>query len=277
MALANNRIGFATWTMGDTPLADYLPKLEKMGFAGIEIVGDSARLPAAEVRSHTEEHGLAVMSVIGMDDIDLAHPLHSMRQESIEKVRDLLEYCSELHCPRLVLREKTGRMRPIVGRTKEWSLLQYSLRVLMHSASHMGVELAFLPVNRYEGFLVNTAQDALNLVDSLQVDIALNSYHMNLEENGLRSTLENVGRRLGIFYAAESHRRSLGDGRIDWLELCLALDAVEYSGDIIVECQAAGADPMLPVGRAPDWPDEVLNWAEDSISYLRVALAASRD
>jgi D-psicose/D-tagatose/L-ribulose 3-epimerase len=165
-------------------------------------------------------------------------------------------------------------MRPIVGRTKEWSLLQYSLRTVMHSASHTGIDLSFLPVNRYEGFLVNTAQDALNLVESLQVDIALNSYHMNIEESGLRSALENVGERLGIFYAAESHRRSLGDGRIDWLDLCLALNAINFRGDIIVECQAAGADPLVPVGRSPYWPDEVLAWAADSIDHLRVALAA---
>lgn len=265
--------------MGDVPLMDYLPRLEKMGYSGIELIGDSARVPAANVLTGVDEYGLSIMSVVAVNEIDLAHPLPSMRQDSIEMVRELLDYCLEISCRRLVLREKPGRMRPIVGRLKEWSLLQQSLRAVMHSASHAGVQILFLPVNRYEGFLVNTAQDALSLlerIDPLDANVALNSYYMNIEESGFRSTIENVGSRLGLFYAAESNRRALGEGRIDWLEVCLALDAIDYKDDIIVECQAVGSDPMLPVGRSPEWPAEVLAFAEQSIAHLRVALAACR-
>lgn len=274
-----NNIGFATWTMGDIPFMDYLPRLEQMGYTGIELIGDSARAPAANILAVVDEYGLSVMSVVAVNEIDLAHPLPSMRQESIEMVRDLLNYCIEIGCRKLVLREKPGRMRPIVGRVKEWSLLQQSLRAVMYSASHAGVQVLFLPVNRYEGFLVNTAQDALKLlerIDPMDANVALNSYYMNLEESGFRSTFENVGSRLGLFYASESNRRALGEGRIDWLEVCLALDAIGYRDDIIIECQAVGADPMLPVGRSPDWPLEVLAFAEQSIAHLRVALAACR-
>ncbi len=261
--------------MGDTPLGDYLPRLVDMGYTGIEVVGDFARRPAGEVRALVADHGLEVISTLALNEIDLAHPLPSMRQDSIERVRQLLDYCIDLDCARLVLREKPGRMRPIVGRVKEWSLLQQSLRGLFYSAALAGVELAWLPVNRYEGFLVNTAQDALLLlgkVDTHRADVALSSYHMNIEEHGFRSTLENVGRRLGLFYVAESNRRSLGEGRIDWFEVCLALNAIGYEGDLLVECQAVGADPLLPVGRSPDWAQEVLAWAADSIRNLRVAL-----
>lgn len=261
--------------MGDTPLIDYLPRLVEMGYTGIEIVGDAARLPAGEARALVEDHGVSVMSVLALSEIDLAHPLPSIRQEGIERVRQLLDYCIDLNCERLVLREKPGRMRPIVGRSKEWNLLQQSLRTILYSAALGGVEIDWLPVNRYEGYLVNTAQDALILLDKLGVHragVALNSYHMNMEEVEFRATLENVGGRLGVFYAAESNRRTLGEGRIDWMEVCLALQAIGYTEDIIVECQAVGADPLLPVGRSPDWPHEVLDCAKASIRNLRKAL-----
>ena len=274
-----NDIGFATWTLGDTPLADSLPKLVKMGYRGIELIGDSVRMPAEDVRTLTSEYAVSVMSVIAMNEIDLAHPLHSMRQESVEMVRGLIEYCVEVDCRKLVLREKPGRMRPIVGRLKEWNLLQQSLRAVTHSAASVGVQVVFLPVNRYEGFLVNTAQDALSLLGRPEPQgamVALNSYYMNLEEQGFRSTFEDVGHRLGLFYAAESNRRALGDGRIDWLEVCLSLQAIKYEGDILVECQALGSDPLLPVGRSPYWIEEVFSFAEQSIQHLRVALAACR-
>lgn len=274
-----NDIGFATWTLGDTPLADSLPQLVKMGYTGVELIGDSARRSASDVRALTDEYGISVFSVIAMNEIDLAHPLHSMRMESIEMARALIDYCAELACHRLVLREKPGRMRPIVGRLKEWSMLQQSLRALVHSAAAVGVQILFMPVNRYEGFLVNTAQDALALLgrpEALGASVALSSYHMNLEERGIRSTFEEVGNRLGLFYAAESNRRSLGEGHIDWMEVCMSLQAIEYQGPIVIECQAMGADPLLPVGRSPNWVDEVLEFAEQSIQNMRVALAACR-
>jgi D-psicose/D-tagatose/L-ribulose 3-epimerase len=273
-----NDIGFAIWTLGDTPLVDSLPHLAKMGYTGIELIGDSARVPTADVHLLSEEFGLSILSVIAMNEIDLAHPLHSMRQESVEMTRDLIEYCAELGCPKLVLREKPGRMRPIVGRLKEWNMLQQSWRALVHSAASVGVQLLFLPVNRYEGFLVNRAAEALSLLGSAnpQAGVALNTYHMILEEQGFRSTFEEVGRRLGLFYAVESNRRSLGEGHIDWLEVCLSLQAIEYQGPVVVECQATGADPFLPVGRSPEWVNEVLGFAEQSIQNLRVALAACR-
>ncbi|MCB0116542.1 MAG: sugar phosphate isomerase/epimerase, partial [Caldilineaceae bacterium] len=213
-----------------------------------------------------------------VNEIDLAHPLHSMRQESMEMVRSLLEYCVEIGCSRLILREKPGRMRPIVGRLKEWNVLQQSWRALAHSAMSVGVQICFLPVNRYEGFLINTASEALSLLERSDPHsgVALSTYHMNVEERGFRSTFEEVGRRLGLLYAVESNRRALGDGHIDWLEVCLSLDAIGYEGPVVIECQALGADPLLPVGRSPAWVDEVFDLAEQSIQNLRVALAACR-
>lgn len=271
-------IGFATWTMGDAPLYDYLPTLADMGYDGIELATNSSLFTVEEVRPALEESRLAVYAVTAPLDLDLAHPLPSLRHRSIDEARRTIEYTVSLGCHRLVLREKAGRMRPIVGRAKEWALLQDSLRTLTQSAAQWGVDLCLLAVNRYEGFLVNTAEDAMKTIGQVgasHIMVALNTYHMHMEEDDLRAAIEHTENHLGLFYAAENHRRALGAGQIDWVDVCQTLNRMGYQGPMIVECQATGADPFLPVGRSPEWQAEVLNWAEASIQHLRVALAAT--
>ncbi len=271
------RIGFATWTMGDTPFREYAPLLARMGYHGIEIVGDDLPLSVEELQRVLQENNLQVLAVASGHTADPAHPLPSQRQRSIEHYRRLLELCVTLGCRRFVLREKIGRTRPIVGRTKEWTLFQQTLSSLIQSAASLDVQVSVLPINRYEGYLLNRAEEALEVIrhqHQHHLSIALNSYHMNIEEASIAGAVKRVGPHLGLFYAAESHRRVLGEGRIDWPELCLALKSQGYQGDFIVECQAPGADPLMPVGRAADWPARVLEYAQRSIDNLRVALAA---
>lgn len=275
-----NKIGFAAWTLGDVSPFDYLPRLADMGYDGVEVVGDFQGIPVDDLRAALDESELSVFSVLTPPQIDLAHPLPSMRQESVDYVRDLIDFCMDVGSPRLVVREQPGRVRPIVGRIKESGLLQQSLRTIGYGAAHAGVQICLMPINRYEGFLVNSAQDALSLlekVNSTQVRIALNSYHMNMEEDGFRSAFDNVSGQLGLFYAAENHRRVLGQGRLDWMEIGLTLGAIGYEAPILIECQAEGSDPLLPVGRAPDWDEEVMRYAEASLEHMRMVQAACQE
>ncbi len=263
--------------MGDAPLEEYLPALMDMGYNGIEVVMDPRLFPAGPTRAIVAANGLDVLSVAAPGDLDLAHPLPSLRHRSIEEARRVIEYAVEVGSPRVVFREKVGRVRPIVGRTKEWALLRDSLRPLAQSAAQWGVDILLLAVNRYEGFLVNTADQALQAIDEVEgpVKVALSTYHMHMEEDNMRAALESVGERLGLVYAAENQRRALGSGQIDWVEICQGMNHMGYDGPLVVECQAPGADPFLPVGRAPDWQAEVLACAETSIQHLRVALTAT--
>ncbi len=271
------RIGFALWTLADIPLEDTLPTLARMGYQGIELVGDPERFPVEQVRPAMTIHGLEVVAVTLPPELDLAHPLPSLRHDSLAQARDLIGYCVAVGCPRLVVRERVGRMRPIVGRQREWTLFQQSVANLLQAAVGTGVRIAVLPVNRYEGYLLNTAADALALLqrlDPLRVELALNTYHMNVEEADLLETLREAASRLGLLYAAENHRHAIGQGHLDWVALCQALHRHLTSLDLVVECQAPGADPLLPIGRDPRWPQQVLTYAEESIRTLRVILAA---
>jgi D-psicose/D-tagatose/L-ribulose 3-epimerase len=271
-------IGFATWMLGGTPIGGYIEELARMGYDGVEVVGDPEQIPAAELLELLDEHGLRVLAVIPKPEVDPAHPLHSRRLQAIEYYRALLAYCVKLGCHRIVIREQPGRVHPIVGHSKECEVFKQTIRSVAHSAVSMNIHLSVLPVNRYEGYLINTAQQGLEILENANLtytDLALNSYHMNIEETDIRGTLRSVEGRIGLFYAAENHRHALGEGQLDWPEICLTLAQSGYKGDYIIECQASGADPLLSIGRASGWVDQVLDYAERSIQHLRVALAAT--
>src|SRR3978361_1668884 len=106
---------------------------------------------------------------------------------------------------------------------------------LAEQASAAGVTLALEVVNRYETNIANTAAEMLALIDrtGADIDVHLDSYHMNIEENGPVEPVEQCGPRLGYLHIGESHRGYLGTGNVDFDSL---FSAVRANG-----CTRAGA------------------------------------
>ena len=79
------------------------------------------------------------------------------------------------------------------------------LASLARGARGRGVTLGLEICNRYETNVVNTARQALRLVDGIGEDnvvIHLDTYHMNIEEDDLVRPVHEVGGRLGYVHAA---------------------------------------------------------------------------
>jgi D-psicose/D-tagatose/L-ribulose 3-epimerase len=92
-------------------------------------------------------------------------------------------------------------------------------------------------VNRYETNVVNTVADMLVLLNEAgaQLGVHLDTYHANIEENGMAEPVEQAGDRLGYVHVGESHRGYLGTGTIDWDQFFGALKASGYAGPVTFE------------------------------------------
>lgn len=135
-----------------------------------------------------------------------------------------------------VLYSKLGKYpRPISPRSREHVVA--SMAWLGEQAAAAGLTLALEVVNRYETNVVNTAADMLALIDQTGADIGvhLDTYHMNIEENGFASPVATVGDRLGYVHIGESHRGYLGTGTVDFDEFFPAVVATGYTGPITFE------------------------------------------
>ena len=103
-----------------------------------------------------------------------------------------------------------------------------------------GIETLGMEVlNRHEGYLLNTAKEAVEFVkavDKPNVRIHLDTYHMMLEEDSFTEAIHTAGPFLGHFHTGENNRRLPGQGHIiNWEEIGQALKDVHYDGNIVTE------------------------------------------
>ena len=113
-----------------------------------------------------------------------------------------------------------------------------SVKRMADFAAKKGITLGLEVVNRYESNQLNTAMQALEMLDKVNapnVKVHLDTYHMNIEEaNFLRPVLA-CGERLGYVHIGESNRGYLGSGTINFPEFFQALASIDYQGVITFE------------------------------------------
>jgi len=131
-----------------------------------------------------------------------------------------------------------------------------SMAWLHEQCAQAGIALSLEVVNRYETNVANTAQEMLALIDETGVDIGvhLDSYHMNIEENGLAEPVRETGERFRYLHIGESHRGYLGTGNVDFDQLFGAVREVGYTGPITFESFSSAVvnedlTPMLALWR----------------------------
>lgn len=134
-----------------------------------------------------------------------------------------------------------GTLGTLPGRAPTESELQVvarSLKKVAGVARTLGIRLGLEPVNRYETHLLNTTEQALNLMDMIDepnVFLHLDTYHMNIEEKGFRAPIEAAGLRLQYIHLSESDRGTPGTGNVRWDDVFAGLSAIGYQGDLVME------------------------------------------
>jgi D-psicose/D-tagatose/L-ribulose 3-epimerase len=113
-----------------------------------------------------------------------------------------------------------------------------SVKRMADFAARKGITLGLEVVNRYESNQLNTALQALEMLDKINapnVKVHLDTYHMNIEETDFLRPVLACGERLGYVHVGESNRGYLGSGTIDFPEFFQALASIEYKGVITFE------------------------------------------
>jgi sugar phosphate isomerase/epimerase len=147
-----------------------------------------------------------------------------------------------------------GKCTPDSTPENEWRWVVDGLKEIYAHAQACGVRLAIEPLNRFETYFINRADQALALADAVgpACGVCLDVFHMNIEEADLFAAIRNVGARLVDIHIAENNRLAPGMGGIDWRRLLGTLREVGYTGALTLE-------PVAPIDRTPatPWPDQV--------------------
>jgi D-psicose/D-tagatose/L-ribulose 3-epimerase len=126
-------------------------------------------------------------------------------------------------------------------------------KVMTAAAKHAksrGLELGIEAVNRYENHLINTAAQAVALVERVGMDnvfVHLDTYHMNVEEKGLGNGIIDARAHLKYIHLSESDRGTPGEGNCHWDETFATLAAIGFKGGLAME-SFINMDPLLAYG-----------------------------
>ena len=211
------------------------------GFDLIEIpVLDPGSVDPSLTRDLLAEHGLRSSCSLGLDfqtDVSSEDP------ETVRRGRDLLA---------AALKVTAGIGADYLGGVVYSALAKYpgpptaagrrhavqTLAWLADQAGEFGITVGLEVVNRYESNLINTAEQALALLDEIDADnlrVHLDTYHMNIEETDFAAPVALCGDKLGYVHVGESNRGYLGTGTIDFGQFFSALRSVGYNGTITFE------------------------------------------
>ncbi|MES2455985.1 MAG: sugar phosphate isomerase/epimerase [Bacteroidota bacterium] len=247
MAL-NVTYGVSTWLWTSpfqtSSIEELFPKIAAMGFDAVEIaVEDPAVIDGAAVKAGLEKYNLkAIICGAFGPTRDLTHEDPAVHENCFKYIEACLDFCVlwdiKIFAGPMYSAVGKARMVPPEQRVKEWQLAVLNLRIVADMAAERGIKLAIEPLNRFESDLVNTAKDALRMVNDINhpaVGILLDGFHMNIEERDVEAAIKLAGDKLLHIQVSENYRGSPGTGQTRWDAFKRGLEAVNYEGIVAIE------------------------------------------
>jgi D-psicose/D-tagatose/L-ribulose 3-epimerase len=244
-----NKIGiyYAYWTTDwDADFHPYIDKVADLGFDILEInAGTFAELTSAQrqgLKSHADEKGITLTFCIGLPpQYDIASEEQSRREAGVKYLQQLAKAIGEVGGGQLggILYSCWPATPPEkLDKVAYFERSVESMKRAVRTAEDAQVFFNLEVVNRFEQFLLNTCDEAIQYIEAVgspNVRIMLDTFHMNIEENFLGEAILKAGSRLGHFHIGENNRMPPGYGHIPWTEVANALRQINYQGYVVME------------------------------------------
>ena len=224
----------------------------RSGYDYVEIaLLDPWKVDTAMTRDLLAEYGVRAHASLGLspttDVTSTDASIIAKGDELLRKATDVLhelggtELCGVLYC-------SLGKYPGPASRENRANSVA-AMQRLSDYAADKGINVNFEVVNRYETNIMNTGIEGLAFLDEVNrpnTFIHLDTYHMNIEEDGMEKSVTAAGDKLGFVHIGESHRGYLGSGNVDFDTFFAALKKINYRGPITFESfSSAVVDPAL--------------------------------
>lgn len=222
-------------------LANGCERAAAAGFDAVELFVPSAD-PLPELADLLEKHSLK-LAAIGTGAGWVKHKLsltdgdQAKRVQAVSYVEGVIDLAAQYDAPAIIgsMQGKSGD-----GTTHEQAIgyLKESLDALGPYAKEKGQPLFYEPLNRYETNLFNTLAEGCAVLDDLDTDnvkLLADLFHMNIEEADLPGAIRNAGQHVGHVHFVDSNRRAAGMGHMDHAAIVEALKAIGYDGYLCAE------------------------------------------
>jgi D-psicose/D-tagatose/L-ribulose 3-epimerase len=240
-------IHYGYWTQywNSDPI-QFVERAKKCGFDVLEINAPKITLMSDkerdELKAAAENASLILTYSIGLkDDMDIASEDAAVRKKGVAFLKDVSKAMKYLGGTIMAGINYSSWPRKLAPNEDKQVLTDRAIegvREAVKTAEDCGVIFCVEVVNRFEQFMMNTAEEGISFakrVGSPNCKILLDTFHMNIEEDSLRGCLIESGDWLGHFHLGEPNRRPPGCGRMPWAEVFGALHEINYQGAVVME------------------------------------------
>lgn len=245
-----NKIGiyYAYWTHEwDADFHPYVDKVADLGFDVLEVnAGTLVKMSTDErkrLKDHADSRNIGLSYGIGLPlQYDIAEEDENTRRAGIRYLGEIARAIGEMGGGRVggslysgwprLMPEGVDDKRPYFDRSVA------SMREAIKAAEDHGVIFNMEILNRFEQYLMNTAEEGVEYVrqvGSPNAKLLLDTFHMNIEEDTIASAIETAGDYLGHIHVGENNRKPPGYGHFPWMELASALKRINYQGWLVME------------------------------------------
>lgn len=230
----------------DADHTKYIKKAAKIGFDVLEFQAqpllEMSGERMKELVKYADEYGIELTYSLGLDRrYDVSSLDESIRLGGVDYLKRIVERIGFMGGTLLSGVSYAGWGTPdnyLGDKRPYWNQSVKSMREIIKTAENYGVTYCVEAVNRFETCLINTAAEALAYTDEIEspnIGVLLDTYHMNIEENNIGDAIRLVGDRLTSFHTGENNRTAPGRGHLEWDEIFKALADIGYKGRIVSE------------------------------------------
>ncbi len=262
-------------TFLDWPFEKAFAFAAECGYSGIEIApftmaSDAREISAAqraEVCRLAEKNGLEVVGLHWLlaktTGYYLTSPDTAVRRRTAQYVQELARLCRDVGGSRMIF--GSPQQRNILPGVTPEQAFGYAAEVVLESLpvlEETGVTLCIEPLGPAEGNFLNTADDAVRLIERVghpNCRLILDCKAMSSEAVSIPELVRRHSRVLAHFHANDPNKQGPGFGELDFVPIFAALGEIDYRNWVSVEVF--------------DYSPGIERLAQESIENMRGALS----
>lgn len=158
-----------------------------------------------------------------------------IRNRLLKRLQTHVDFCSKVGA-KLILGGVFGKLEGTdEEKTTQKEIAIDFVKQLSQYAAKCKVSIVIEPINRYETNFLNTVDQALKFIENVgctNVYVLPDTFHMNIEEADIVSSIKHCEKKIGHFHVADSNRLAAGRGHMDFKTILRTLEIIKYNGFI---------------------------------------------
>lgn len=252
------------WMRAET-IETTIRRVSAIGYTRLEVAGSPEHYNTKDIRKLMKDHGLACWGSVTLmlGERNLLARNEAQRAASVQYVKDVVKMVKELDGHMVsVVPGTVGKMVPDGRPEEEWKWAVDSMKEIYEYSEAAGIVLGIEPINRFETYFINRAEQALALAAEVgpNCGVCLDTFHMNMEETDMFEAIRKAKGKLAGFHVADNNRMAPGMGHLNWKKIIDTLGEVNYNSVLSVEfCSPLDRTPANPYPGSIDEKPENLS------------------